>query len=245
MSRNPNPKSILNQLGNDQHRPEKLKAFFYGAPGTGKTYLVGTAPNVLLLDVDGGATTVRDHPNVTVFRIRTWQDLDNALFTLMNTDHPFDTVAIDTLTTLQEVVATEVDLMSAIDADTDPRRHYMKMAAMMRHKLVLFAQLDMHVIWTAHLREASPEASVDIEEGKYLYLPDIQPSVQRVALALPDVIGRTFLKDIGGGEYKHAVLFGPDGRSVSKERNFGLPKEGTGLTIPKLIKQVTNEKEKK
>ena len=241
---NRNPTSILNRLGDPSRRPTKLKALFYGAPGTGKTHLIGTAPNVLLLDADGGATTVRDNPNVKAFRIQDWQDLDDALFTLANTEHPFETVAIDTLTTLQEIAARDADLLTAVtSAKGDPRRAYGQMAAMMRHKLIMFSQLDMHVIFTAHLRmNEGPEHNNDSEEGQFPLMPDVQPSVARVALALPDVIGRTYLKDMGGGSYKHAIMFGPDGRSVSKERNFGLPKEGVGLTIPKLIERVTKEK---
>src|SRR5690606_15629607 len=152
--------------------------------------------------------------------------------------HPFQTVAIDTLTTLQEVVARETDLLKVLESNGDPRRAYGKSAAMLRHKIVQFAQLPMNVIFTAHLRfNDGPEVNVDPEEGTFPLVPDVQPSVQRVAFALPDVIGRTFLKDMGNGEFKHAIAFGPDGRSVGKERNFGLPKEATGLTIPHLIRQ--------
>lgn len=243
MSRN--PKSILSRIEGGGERPKYLKALFYGAPGTGKTHLIGTAPKVLLLDVDGGGTTVRDNENVTIFRIKEWADLDDALYTLAFEPHDFEAVAIDTLTTLQEVASREVDLMEVLTANTDPRRAYGKMAAMMRHKLVMFTQLPMHVIFTAHLRlNEGEDVTNNPEEGKFPLVPDIQPSVQRVAFALPDIIGRTFLKDLGGGQFKHAIQFGPDGRSVAKERNFGLPPEVAGLTIPRLIKQVTEPETK-
>lgn len=240
------PRSILDRLDDSERRPTHLKALFYGAPGTGKTYLIGTAPKVLLLDVDGGATTVRESPNVTIYRIKEWADLNDALYTLMFEDHGFEAVAIDTITTLQEVVNRETGLLQVLESNGDPRRAYAKSATMLRHKLVQFAQLPMHVIFTAHMRfNDGPDDVVDPEEGKFLMVPDVQPSVQRVAFALPDVIGRTFLKDMGNGEFKHAIAFGPDGRAVGKERNFGLPKEATGLTIPYLIKQVTEEPKKK
>lgn len=236
-----NGESILNRIGDKERRPTHLKALFYGAPGTGKTHLIGTAPKVLLLDTDGGATTVRDNPNVTPFRINSWKDLHDALWTLMWEDHNFETVAIDTLTTLQEIVAREVDLLEFIEnPKKDPRQAYGRMNAMVRHKLFQFAQLPMHVIFTAHLRfNEGPESDVDPEEGKYRMVPDVQPAVQRSAFAIPDVIGRTFLKDMGDGTFKHAIAFGPDGQGVGKERNFGLPPVAAGLTIPHLIEQVT------
>lgn len=235
------PKSILPRLNNPVG-PRKLKAFFYGAPGTGKTTLIGTAPKLLLLDVDGGATSVRGQPNVTTFRVEKWGDLDDALFTLYREDHGFESVAIDTLTTMQEVAAVHAKLHDVLLSNQDPRRAYSVMAAMARHKLSLFHSLDMHVLFTAHLRlKDGPDDTADVEEGTFPLVPDIQPAVQRTALALPDIIGRTFLKDMGNGKLQHAIMFGPDERTVAKQRRFGLAREVTGLTIPKLIKITQTE----
>lgn len=227
------PKSII---GKEEKvsRPKYLKALFYGAPGTGKTTIVSTAPKLLLLDTDGGATTVRDNENVTVMRVTEWSDIDDVLYTLLREDHPWESVAIDTLTTLQMVAEISFDLAKDYIENKDPRRTYARMAAMIRAALVSFVNLPMHVLFTAHQRVMSDEESSALEEGVYAMMPDIQPAVARLALALPDVIGHTHFVS-RSGKLVQAVRFGPNIRAVTKERNLGLPPVALNVTIPEII----------
>ncbi len=223
--------------------PSYLKGLFYGAPGTGKTTLLGTAPKAILLDVDGGAASVRKQDNVTPWRIESWTEFEDALFTLMSTDHGFETVELDTVTTLQTLAENHVGLADDFTNNKDPRRSYGAISAMMRHKLnLLFSLPRVHVIVAAHLRlQDGDEDNVNIEEGRFPLVPDVMPSIQKVVVALPDVIGRTFLKNTGT-EIQYAVKFGPDFRTVAKHRALGLPPEATGVTIPKLIEKLKTSK---
>lgn len=240
-------RSIVGRTATAAATPPHLKGLFYGPPGSGKTTLLATmGPKGLILDVDGGAPPIvaalPEAERPEVFRITSVRDVDDAIYTLAFEDHGWDTVALDTVTTMQNIVADEVGLIDVINANGDPRRKYGDIAAIIRHKLTLMLKLDMNVILTAHLRD-STDGEVDIEEGKYPVVPDIQPSVARVALAYPDVIGRMYLKE-HNGKIVHAVAFGKDPRSFQKQRALGLPDEvsGSSLTIPKLVERVTGGK---
>src|SRR4051794_25214594 len=90
-----------------------INLLVYGDPGCGKTYLSGTAADdpqtspVLILDVEGGVTTLRGRSkNIEVVPIRSWVELNetykklyasqNSAKTLM----PYKTIVIDSLTEL-------------------------------------------------------------------------------------------------------------------------------------------------
>lgn len=239
------PASILDRITNEPQRPEFVKGLIYGPPGSGKTYFLGTAPNLLLLDVDGGSTTVRDRigDNVTVWHIREWQDLDDAVYTLLFEDHGFETVALDSVSTLQEISDEEVGVLEAYTEGKDMRTYYGRSGAMIKHKIALLMRMRMHVFITAHMRFNDEKVDNYLsvpEEGRFPVVPDIYPSVQRVAFAMPDIIARASRRNLKD-KTLYVMSFGSDDRALGKERNFGLPGEVAGLTIPKLINIVTGE----
>lgn len=77
--------NVLN-LGEEQN--ERIFALIYGPSGTGKTHFVGTLGalgNVLVIDIDQGASTLRTAKdlkpylkNITACNFRLFKDLDNA-----------------------------------------------------------------------------------------------------------------------------------------------------------------------
>lgn len=89
---------------------DKINALFYGEPGTGKTWLLGTAADhpatspVLVIDIEGGVTTLRSRPDIDVVQVRTakqLQDVQNAVAKDIN--RYYKSVCIDGLTELQKV----------------------------------------------------------------------------------------------------------------------------------------------
>lgn len=86
----------------------------YGPPGVGKTYFCGSALDdedtypVLLLDVDGGAMTLRDKPELDVIQVRTIDqvvDVHNKIQARAKASGEFyyKTICIDSLTFLQKM----------------------------------------------------------------------------------------------------------------------------------------------
>lgn len=212
--------------------PKKLKVLLYGPPGTGKTTYAGSAPKVLFLAIEDGTLSVRK-TGIDKFVITTWNDLEDALFTLMVEKHSYESVAVDSITAMQYLAEQDVGLMEVLLADSDPRRAYGKIGAMVRHKISQFMSLDMHVVITAQLRFNSGDEDKDQSAGRYPLVPDVTPSIYRTLTSAPDVIGRTHHFDTGK-EYEYRVQFGPEYLSITKQRDLELPDT---LTVTETEKQ--------
>lgn len=233
------PKSILGKTqAPTANKP--LKALFYGPPGSGKTVLGATAPTPLVLDFEDGSMSIRE-AKVDLYPIRKWEDVTDAWYTLATEGHSWKSVVIDTVSMMQEVASRETKLLSDFTAGTDPRHSYGKISAIMKDIIWKFALLPMNVIFLAQMRIEDVEPGDKPEEGTYPLLPDVTPSIYKVLAAAPDVIGRTFVRNTPGGVI-YGVSFGPDSRSVAKQRALGLPAEVSNLTIPKLIEKIGGKK---
>lgn len=73
----------------------------YGAPGTGKTTLIGTMEGTtLVIDTDKGLASLDDtNENITVAECETWEDVLEALSFAKD----FDNIAVDHFTNVQEL----------------------------------------------------------------------------------------------------------------------------------------------
>ena len=88
---------------------EWLNFLVYGEPGAGKTYLLGTAEDhpdthpVLILDVDGGVTTIRKRTGVDVIQVRSIDQIVAIHKELHENPGHYKTVGIDSLSELQKL----------------------------------------------------------------------------------------------------------------------------------------------
>lgn len=226
--------SILDQVVPATANPY-LKGLFFGPSKSGKTTLVASAPKALLLDTEGGAMSVRG-TDIDVLKIYDWETFEDVVKELtLGKRHGYESVALDSVTFLQEVAGRRFNLLNAItDPKQDARQAYGNIGAAIRHKIIQLINLPMNVLFTAQLRERD---AVDLEAGQYPLTPDVTPAILKTLMAAPDVIGRTVIKQVGGlpTDVEYRVIFGPETRSQVGHRNLGLPSEVKGLTIPKLI----------
>lgn len=72
-------------------RPQKVT--IYGVESVGKTSLIKDAPGLLVLDVEDGST----HLDVPRLRIRSWKELLSAVRDLLNEDHSYRTLVLDSV----------------------------------------------------------------------------------------------------------------------------------------------------
>lgn len=77
------------------------KVVLYGPPGSGKTTMGASFPDVLFLSAESGLLSVRDKA-IDVWTIEGWKDLEEAYEFLRKGDHAYKSVVIDSLTEAQK-----------------------------------------------------------------------------------------------------------------------------------------------
>lgn len=165
---------------------------------------MGSFPGPLLLldckdDGDDSITGVKD---AKVMDITEFVDLEHVYWWLRDNPDEFNTVAIDTVTQLQQVLVEEVanekgvkEGKSAGDWGTMTRKDWGEIAAKMKTWITNFRDLKMEVVFIAQDRvfnvddEHSVDGMIDPEVG-----PRLSPSVMSHLCAAVSVIGHTFIR---------------------------------------------------
>ncbi len=138
--------------------PLNLAVVVYARPKTGKTRFCATAPDVLIIDCDEkGTDSTRDDLNPFTSRIERWDEINDIYWYLQSGDHPYRSVAIDTVSGLQTlamnfVLGDEVSRDASKDPDQPSQRIYQKVTQLMKTQITNFRNLPMNVIFTAHTR---------------------------------------------------------------------------------------------
>jgi adenosyl cobinamide kinase/adenosyl cobinamide phosphate guanylyltransferase len=142
---------------------KRLKAFFYGAAGVGKTTAAISFPRPYLIDTERGAENdqyvrILKENQGAIFQTTDFDELINEIKSLLSEKHDYRTVIIDPLTTLYN------DLLDKCAKDlkekskekdatgTEFGRHYTEANKHMKHLIKLLLRLDMNVIITAHAK---------------------------------------------------------------------------------------------
>ncbi len=132
---------------------KRLKAFFYGAAGVGKTTAAIQFPKPYLIDTERGAENDQyqkrlDTVGGVIFQTSDFDELMNEIKSLLTEKHEYKTLVIDPLTTLYN------DLLDKAEAKVGNEfgRHYGEANKRMRHLIKLLMRLDMNVIITSHAK---------------------------------------------------------------------------------------------
>lgn len=130
---------------------KRLKAFFYGGAGVGKTTAAIQFPAPYLIDSERGAendqyVNVLSKKGGAIFQTSDFNDLINEVRILLIEKHPYKTLIIDPLTNIYKDLIDKAELKYGSDFG----RHYVKANKMMDQLLNLLIRLDMNVIITSH-----------------------------------------------------------------------------------------------
>lgn len=222
----------------------------YGRSGSGKTTLAASFPKPLLyLDVkDRGTDSISDVEGIKAMRIEESDDLEMAYeYLLSNNKEKFQTVVIDTLSQLQQLVVTEVavskkkDATRATDWGVLTQRDWGDIAAEMKSTIINFRDLPMNVVFIAQDRtfnageEENTDGALMPEVG-----PALSPSIVKVLNASVSMIGNTFIRSreitkVVGGKKKvsekieYCLRMGPNPVYTTKVRNV------RSAEVPELI----------
>ena len=188
-----------------------MKVLVYGQAGAGKTSLVKTLPNPIVLSAEGGLLSIQD-ADLPYIEISDMDTLKEAYTWLTSSDEAkaYQSVALDSISEIAEVV-----LNAEKKATKDPRQAYGAMQEQMADIIRAFRDLPgRHVYMSAKLEKTQDEM------GRVLYAPSMPGN--KTGQALPyffdEVLALRVEKD-GEGVTQRALMCDSDGLWLAKDRS--------------------------
>ncbi len=188
-----------------------VKVLVYGQAGAGKTSLIKTLPNPIVLSAEGGLLSIQD-ADLPFIEISDMETLREAYTWLTQSDEAkgFQSVALDSISEIAEVV-----LNAEKKATKDPRQAYGAMQEQMADIIRAFRDLPgRHVYMSAKLEKTQDEM------GRVLYAPSMPGN--KTGQALPyffdEVLALRVEKDCEGVTQR-ALMCDSDGLWLAKDRS--------------------------
>ena len=216
--------------------PKRFRAVVYGRSGAGKTRLVSSAPNVLVVDVnDQGTDSTRKDLDPDVYPVEFWDELNEVFWFLQAGNHEYESLAIDGVTGMQNlcmkfVLGDEAARDASRDPDMPSRQVWGKVGELMKTQITNFRNLPMNVLFTA-LQRVKTSGDDDEEQEEIFYSPACSPSIAGHLEAAVGMIGWLHTAQVLGpkveGKKKRPRvtrtrwLIGPSDRYLTKDR-YGL-----------------------
>lgn len=188
-----------------------VKLLVYGQAGAGKTSLIPTLPNPVVLSAEGGLLSIAD-ADVQFIEIGTMGELQDAYkwLTESKESEGFQSVALDSISEIAEVC-----LNFEKKATKDPRQAYGAMQEQMADIIRAFRDLPgRHVYMSAKLEKSADES------GRVMYAPSMPGN--KTGQALPyffdEVLALRVEKD-SEGVIQRALMCESDGLWQAKDRS--------------------------
>ena len=213
---------------------EYLTWVIYGKNGTGKTTLLSTVDNVLILAAEDGTLSLRGKAkNARKILVDTWDKLESIYWLLRNGNYVADGgieikarggsfvvkyLAIDTITKLSEVCMRNVVLG---DKESDKSRDLIKrtlrdwgdMTDKMKYWLQQFEELPLQRVYL--FQETANSEDVDSEE--FSIFPAVSKSLRTYVMSEADIIARTYISR-GETGVQYRLSAAPNPMYVTKDR---------------------------
>lgn len=188
-----------------------VKLLVYGQAGAGKTSLIPTLPNPVILSAEGGLLSIAD-TNLPFVEINDLADLREAYQWLTKSKEAegFESVALDSISEIAEVV-----LNAEKKATKDPRQAYGAMQEQMADIIRGFRDLPgKHVYMSAKLEKTQDEM------GRVLYAPSMpgNKTGQSLPYFFDEVLALRVEKD-SEGNTRRALMCDSDGLWLAKDRS--------------------------
>jgi phage nucleotide-binding protein len=178
-----------------------LKMCVYGRNKVGKTvFACSSELKTLIIDCnEKGYASVRKRPNVEIYEVTRWEDLDPIYWFLRGGKHDYEVIVIDTITMLASVgmkwvLKDDLDRDMTRDPMTPDRRSYLKLGEILKDAIIKFRNLPYHIIFNAQEKTTTD----DDEEGNTLIEthPELSPAPRSVLLSATNVIGRIYVSEV-------------------------------------------------
>lgn len=202
-----------------------IKMLVYGQAGSGKTTLIKTLPNPIILSAEGGLLSIRDM-ELPFIKIESYSDLRDAYLWLVEHAGKYQSVAIDSISEIAEVVLSHEKRTTK-----DVRAAYGSMADQVTDLIRSFRNLPMHVYMTAKLEKT-------MDDGRLLWSASMPGN--KTGQSLPYYFGMVLAlrveKDAEGNIW-HGLKCKGDSAWLAKDRS-GQLEEWEEPHLGKLIKKI-------
>ena len=189
-----------------------LKILVHGIAGSGKTVMCATAGvKTLIISAESGLLSIKDAPDyVQTTQIKTMEDLLEVHEFLLNEDHGFQWIALDSISEMGEVVLAEEKA-----ANKDARAAYGELIVSMTDIIKKFRDLPLNVIMTAKQKRY-----VDEDTNRTHYGPDLPG--KNLANSIPYLYDEVFALRVeknDEGKIYRTIQTGPDIQYIAKDRS--------------------------
>lgn len=191
-----------------------IKALIYGPSGAGKTRFAGTAKNAIFASAEGGLLSIADY-KPQYKDVKAVSDLVELYTFLKKGDHKFDTVIIDSISEVNEIIKLEIEKKNGRSMQL---QDWGDLGKKIRDIFRKFRDLPMHVVFIAQEQ----------------YITD----AERIEKVVPSLNGKSasdiaYFMDVVG--YAHVDADGKEWIETSANRRY-LTKDRSGKignTTPK------------
>lgn len=188
-----------------------VKVLVYGQAGAGKTSLVATLPDPIVLSAEGGLLSIHD-ADIPYIEVNSMATLKEAYQWLIESDEAkgFKSVALDSISEIAEVV-----LNHEKKASKDPRQAYGAMQEQMADIIRAFRDLPGRNVYMSAKLEKTQD-----EMGRMLYSPSMpgNKTGQSLPYFFDEVLALRVERD-GDGVTQRALMCDSDGLWLAKDRS--------------------------
>lgn len=187
-----------------------VKIVVYGMAGAGKTSLIKTLPNPIIISAEGGLMSIADC-NIPYINISSYADLKEAYAYIVSDQcDEFESIAIDSISEIGEVI-----LAHEKSVNKDGRAAYGEMATQVLELIRAFRDIQGKNIYFS----AKCEKQQD-ETGRLLYSPSMPGTKlsQQIPYLVDIVLALRMEKD-ADGEVQRALMCSSDGLWQAKDRS--------------------------